>query len=547
MTAWFERQDEYGDYGLSQDNILDKPSLSQSKETEMTPEKSNTLPFTSRRKKFENQRGQQFDRGRQGRGRQDRGRQNDRYNVPDRMRSRDSSLSSVHSARSVQSVNSVQSAYSAGGGRRRRRKRKSSSGSVRSGSMDNIQVTCGQSNRREVKLDSKYNYQRRSSEQLDNEYGPNNRNYRRSQERLDTYVGHKRQNEGRSDNRFEGGRGGRGRGRGRERLENRNEERFGNRNERSFGNEPERMERNIERSDRNTQNYERGDRNENRQANYSDRFDRNKYDRDRENRNEQDRDRNRDTKGRDNFNKEKMGRGRGRIDRDSHDKDKPGPRYDDRRDKQQQRRSETRTRSDSHQSYDDNRETWKQGDRRKDSSGSNKDNQRSRTSSGSSDKVAGDRAPPQKHGGLIHLPPPQAETPEPPVSPGPRHDYHHEAHRGRDAPRGRGMGRARHDSGGGRKTLFDPKNPNTPIVISEGKPQLEFKDTDEHPSSPQSPHQYPMIPPGRGPGPGPGMYGYGQYGPPGYGYGYPMPPFPHHKEWGTQGWALQEWDPQGWG
>ena len=81
MTAWFERQDEYGDYGLSQDNILDKPSLSQSKETEMTPEKSNTLPFTSRRKKFESQRGQQFERGRQDRGRQDRGRQNDRYTI----------------------------------------------------------------------------------------------------------------------------------------------------------------------------------------------------------------------------------------------------------------------------------------------------------------------------------------------------------------------------------------------------------------------------------------------------------------------------------
>lgn len=479
MNAWFERQ-EYGDYGLSQDNVLtNKPDPVHSKATEMTPEKSNTLPFTSRRKKIEDK----------------RGRQTDRLRGPDRIKSRDSSLSSVHSVRSVQSVNSVHSAYSAGGGRRRRRKRKNSSHSVRSGSMDNIQVTCGQSNKREVKVDSKYGYPKRGNEQMDSDYS-NYRSYRRSQERLDTgYHRHSQERLDR-DERFDRNRDGRfGRGRGREKYDGRNERFIRNK-------DAEKFDRNTDKDDRNS---ERADK-----SNDFDRSSRNK-----ENNYVQDGERTRDR--RDNYSKQQFGRGRGRT--DHYDQvSKPGNKYDDRRGKGEANRGhETRTKT------DDSRDRWKKGDKSGNNRGSVRESNRSRSYSGNDDKLSEGGTPPRQ-GGLIHLPPQQPEAPEPPVSPGPRHDFH-EPHSGRDVPRGRGIGRARQDSGSGRKTLFDPKNPSKPIVISEGKPQLEFKDTDEYSSSPQSPQQYPPIPPGRGPG----MYPYGPYGTPGYGYGYPVsPPFTPH-------------------
>ncbi|KAL3856196.1 hypothetical protein ACJMK2_010974, partial [Sinanodonta woodiana] len=139
--------------------------------------------------------------------------------------------------------------------------------------------------------------------------------------------------------------------------------------------------------------------------------------------------------------------------------------------------------------------------------------------------------PPPKGGGLLHLPPQSSLN----------NESHHtqERHAEKKHPRDRVKEHAREGSGQGQKVLFDPKNPDKPIVISKSS-KLEFKDEDDPPAHITS---YPPAAYPRGYGPiYPGYnMGYGQGNPyervqphhgitipmdgP-YGYSYPMPPYP---------------------
>ncbi|KAK3587144.1 hypothetical protein CHS0354_006784 [Potamilus streckersoni] len=138
--------------------------------------------------------------------------------------------------------------------------------------------------------------------------------------------------------------------------------------------------------------------------------------------------------------------------------------------------------------------------------------------------------PPPKGGGLLHLPPQSSLS-----------ESHHiqERHVDKKHSRDRVKEHVREGAGQGQKVLFDPKNPDRPIVISKSS-KLEFKDEDE-PQSHITSYPPAAYPRGYGPFyPGYSM-GYGHGNPYGrvqphlgvampldgaYGYGYPMLPYP---------------------
>ncbi|BFZ18618.1 hypothetical protein BsWGS_21657 [Bradybaena similaris] len=127
-------------------------------------------------------------------------------------------------------------------------------------------------------------------------------------------------------------------------------------------------------------------------------------------------------------------------------------------------------------------------------------------------------------GGLLHLPA-QVEPPRPHSNPNPAihadHSFHHHNHDSHHSGPGIGPTIASNTRGlaYGKRQLFDPKNPSTPILVSDtASPAAKFEDTDRIStaagtggisSSPESGHVYPAA-----------------FYPAVYGFRLPMPHFP---------------------